>query len=314
MAERSKVVRRLSNGWHGIDQRRYKEEQDGHRAINRHNLLGYADGERSSSAVVRYFEIEPGGYSSLERHQHTHCVVVLTGTGRVILGDTVHEIGPFDCVYIAPNDFHQFHAGTGQRLGFLCIVDRERDRPLRPDDAELARLCTGPAGELIRSTLSGGDGERDSPSRHTTDGFALPPAWEQAALLANESFYVAFAARDLDSMNALWASKAPVTCIHPGWNPLQSRETIMKSWQAILAAADGPEIRCLAPRAVVYGDTAVVTCFEQVAETVLVATNTFTREDGTWKLVHHQAGPAASAPPVDDREDPDSDPSSRTLN
>jgi quercetin dioxygenase-like cupin family protein len=313
LAERSKIVRRVSTGWQGIGQRRYKDEQDGHRDINRHNLLGHTEDEQSAS-VVRYFEIEPGGHSTLERHTHTHFVVVLTGNGSVILGDSVHEIGPFDCVYVAPDDFHQFHAGPEQQLGFLCIVDRERDRPLRPDDDELARLCAGPAGELIRSTFSGADRQRAVQSHGPSAGSAVPPAWEQAALLANESFYVAFASRDLKSMGAVWAGKAPVTCIHPGWNPLQSRETIMKSWQAILSAADGPEIRCLDPRAVVYGDTAVITCFEQVAETVLVATNTFIREDGTWKLVHHQAGPAASPPPVNDEEDPDSDPSPRTLN
>jgi len=41
----------------------------------------------------------------------------------------------------------------------------------------------------------------------------------QAALFANEAFYRAFADRDIDAMDALWARGEPVLCIHPGWPP-----------------------------------------------------------------------------------------------
>jgi mannose-6-phosphate isomerase-like protein (cupin superfamily) len=36
---------------------------------------------------------------------------------------------PFDCVFVAPGEPHQFRADDGEPLGFLCMVDRERDRP-----------------------------------------------------------------------------------------------------------------------------------------------------------------------------------------
>jgi hypothetical protein len=41
----------------------------------------------------------------------------------------------------------------------------------------------------------------------------------------------------------------------------------------------------------VIGDSAYVVCGESIEGAELVATNVFVREDGTWKLVHHQAGP-----------------------
>jgi hypothetical protein len=41
----------------------------------------------------------------------------------------------------------------------------------------------------------------------------------------------------------------------------------------------------------VLGESAYVVCGEAVDGAELVATNLFVREDGAWKLVHHQAGP-----------------------
>ena len=124
----------------------------------------------------------------------------------------------------------------------------------------------------------------------------------------NAGFYRAFAARDLEAMDLLWARTGQVCCIHPGWNPLITRVEIMDSWQAILGGPNPPDIRCRAPRVSVHGDTALVVCFEQIADGFLIATNAYRRIDGAWKLVHHQAGPAA-APPEDDDDDDDEPPS-----
>ncbi len=46
----------------------------------------------------------------------------------------------------------------------------------------------------------------------------------------------------------------------------------------------------------IYGDTAVVICYETFPEALLVATNVFVREDSTWKIVHHQSGGASEMP------------------
>ncbi|MBI2536308.1 MAG: cupin domain-containing protein, partial [Gemmatimonadetes bacterium] len=40
-----------------------------------------------------------------------------------------HVITPYDCVYVAPGTTHQFRATGTEPLGFLCMVDRVRDRP-----------------------------------------------------------------------------------------------------------------------------------------------------------------------------------------
>ena len=132
----------------------------------------------------------------------------------------------------------------------------------------------------------------------------------QLVLATNAGFYRAFAAHDIAAMDALWASQGPVSCVHPGWNPLLTRESIMASWGAILGGSSAPDIHCRAPRVAVHGDTALVVCFEQIGDDFLVATNAYHRVATAWKLVHHQAGPAAADPaPAEDGEDDDEPPS-----
>lgn len=90
---------------------------------------------------LRYFEIEPGGHSTLERHQHVHAVMVVRGRGRCLVGDELFDLGPHDLVTVEPCTWHQFRAAPDEVLGFLCMVNVERDRPELPDDAALAELA-----------------------------------------------------------------------------------------------------------------------------------------------------------------------------
>jgi len=110
-------------------------------------------------------------------------------------------------------------------------------------------------------------------------------------LSANLEFYRAFTLRDAGAMERLWARRLPVSCIHPGWMALRDRGAVMISWRDILANPEAPRIMCHDEDAVLYGDLAIVTCEEALDDNTLVATNIFVREDGAWRLVHHQAGP-----------------------
>ncbi len=118
-----------------------------------------------------------------------------------------------------------------------------------------------------------------------------------AVLFANEAFYAAFEGRDYESMEKLWSQTAPISCIHPGGGPVYDREAVLKGWQSILSNQTTSDIRCIGPRVRMFGDYAVVICFEVIAGNNLIASNTFVREGRAWKLVHHQAGPTAEDPP-----------------
>ena len=117
-----------------------------------------------------------------------------------------------------------------------------------------------------------------------------------AVLFANEAFYRAFATRDLAAMGEVWARHCPVACIHPGWEPLLGREEVMRSWERILGNPESPAISCRDAHATVFGDSALVVCFEAVPGGFLIASNLFVRLGAVWKLVHHQAGPTNGQP------------------
>ena len=129
---------------------------------------------------------------------------------------------------------------------------------------------------------------------------------EERVLAANARFYDVFAAKDVDAMVALWAQRAPVACIHPGWRPLRGRDAVLASWRSILSGGGAPPITCADAIAFVTGDTAFVLCIERIPSVELVATNLFVREDGDWKMMHHHAsGMARSAEEAEPEDEPD---------
>jgi mannose-6-phosphate isomerase-like protein (cupin superfamily) len=123
--------------WEGIAVQAYKAEGEPFRDVTRQLLFGAEAGGRSE---LRYFEVGAGGWTTLERHAHPHQVMVLRGCGRALVGERILELGPFDLLCVPPRTWHQLRAADGEPLGFLCLVDRERDRPERPAPDELARL------------------------------------------------------------------------------------------------------------------------------------------------------------------------------
>ena len=127
--------------WDGIDRIPYKEKGAApFKAVSRQLLFAAPD----LACEVRYFEIDAGGFSTLERHQHSHAVMILRGRGRCLIGSEVHEVAACDLVAIPAWTWHQFRAAEGEPLGFLCMVNAERDRPELPSEADLAGLKRDP--------------------------------------------------------------------------------------------------------------------------------------------------------------------------
>lgn len=120
------------------------------------------------------------------------------------------------------------------------------------------------------------------------------PTPEAEVLAANEAFYAAFARRDVQAIEAMWSSRADIACVHPGWDALIGRREVLQSWRAILASPEAPDVLCGGAVVHVVGDAAFVICNEVLPSAELCATNVFVREAGTWKLMHHHAGPVAS--------------------
>jgi quercetin dioxygenase-like cupin family protein len=92
------------------------------------------------AAELRYFEVAPSGWSTLERHQHVHAVMIHRGEGRCLVGAEVRNVAVGDLVFIPPMTWHQFRAAPKSPLGFLCMVNAARDKPQLPTDTDLATL------------------------------------------------------------------------------------------------------------------------------------------------------------------------------
>lgn len=134
----SRIFRAEGPGsWRHILPEPYKADTDSYQGMTRRELVGKR-GE-NTRFHLRYFEIAPGGFSTLERHHHEHAVVVTRGLGEVRIGCRILPLSCGDVVYIAPDDPHQFlnPAENGEPFGFLCVVDAERDRP-RPFAGEMS--------------------------------------------------------------------------------------------------------------------------------------------------------------------------------
>jgi ribulose-bisphosphate carboxylase large chain len=113
--------------WQGIHTENYKPEGTGWTDIIRKTLIGN-HGE-STKYHLRYFEIAPDGFSSLEMHKHEHVVIGIRGNGICIVGKKKYRIGFLDTLYIKPNEPHQLRNPFQKPFGFFCIVNAKRDRP-----------------------------------------------------------------------------------------------------------------------------------------------------------------------------------------
>jgi quercetin dioxygenase-like cupin family protein len=147
-----RMIHRRARGdyrWQGVDELPYKE--DGRalfRSITRQVLFS----DPGMAGELRYFEVAPGGFSTLERHEHPHAVLILRGCGHCLVGREVRALATRDLVTVPPMTWHQFRATSSEPLGFLCMVNAVRDKPQTPCADELAELMGDPevAAFLVR--------------------------------------------------------------------------------------------------------------------------------------------------------------------
>jgi len=139
MATRNTTLHREAKGfrWDGVEELPYKEDD---RALFKSVTRQVLFADPKLCGELRYFEVAPGGYSTLERHQHMHAVMILRGRGHCLVGEEVRAVETRDLVTMPPMTWHQFRATRGEPLGFLCMVNATRDKPQLPSAQDLAKL------------------------------------------------------------------------------------------------------------------------------------------------------------------------------
>jgi len=136
-------IRRACDGfrWEGVDVLAYKDADSAPFKDVTRQLLFRTE---ALGCELRYFEVAADGHSTLERHAHAHAVMILRGRGACLVGGALRSVGPHDLVSIPGGTWHQFRASEGEPLGFLCMVNVERDRPQLPGEADLEVLRVDP--------------------------------------------------------------------------------------------------------------------------------------------------------------------------
>ncbi|KAL6278030.1 hypothetical protein ACE6H2_021631 [Prunus campanulata] len=116
-----------------------------------------------------------------------------------------------------------------------------------------------------------------------------------SVLAANAQFYESFRIGDLAAMQALWANRKEVCCVHPGARGIYGYEDVMTSWDYVWANYEFPlEIELKDVNVRVIGDVGYVSCVELVKTKGSswggqFATNVFERIDGKWFICIHHA-------------------------
>lgn len=122
---------------------------------------------------------------------------------------------------------------------------------------------------------------------------------EQAVREANERFYMAMNALDIEEMDAVWADAESAVCVHPGREALIGYEQIRESWVVIFSSSSAMSIAASNERVQLSNDVAWISCTETIslmtedglAAAAAQATNIFRRTNGRWRMLLHHASP-----------------------
>lgn len=71
---------------------------------------------------IKFFEMNPGGYSPLHNHLQQHQLIITDGEGALFDGEKTAVIRAGDIAYIEPNEPHQLRTVGEKPLKFVCLT------------------------------------------------------------------------------------------------------------------------------------------------------------------------------------------------
>jgi mannose-6-phosphate isomerase-like protein (cupin superfamily) len=110
--------------WKGVEPIAYKEGIRTFQGVTRQNIISR---EAGVDFEVRYFECESEGFTTLEKHEHVHVVMIARGSGNVVIGNRFFGALPFDFFVIPSWMPHQLINAGDEPFGFFCSVNARRD-------------------------------------------------------------------------------------------------------------------------------------------------------------------------------------------
>jgi ketosteroid isomerase-like protein len=120
-------------------------------------------------------------------------------------------------------------------------------------------------------------------------------------LEANNRFYEAFEALDLEQMEGVWSQHEAVSCMHPspGWSLLKGWDAVRRSWEQLFHRLRAIRFELSDLRVVLAGEVAWIVLTERLwayaydseeeIREATITTNLFERAGDSYKLLHHHA-------------------------
>ncbi len=119
----------------------------------------------------------------------------------------------------------------------------------------------------------------------------------EGVLEANQAFYDAFEARDIDAMSEVWEHTDRVVCTHPGWGTLRGWGAIAGSWYTLFDNNEHLQFIVTNARPEIDGDIGWVVCDENIlggggGGGTVAALNLFAKQaGGRWRMIAHHGSP-----------------------
>ena len=98
-------------------------DMEGAAGVRMRMLIGPDDAAPTFN--MRMFDVAGGGHTPRHAHDWEHEVYILAGEGAVFAGGEERPISPGQCIYIPPNEEHQFRNSGAEALRFLCLVPND---------------------------------------------------------------------------------------------------------------------------------------------------------------------------------------------
>ena len=123
--------------WQGVEPISYKDGTPTFQGVTRQNIISRVEGV---DFEVRYFECEHEGFTTLEKHEHVHIVIIARGSGKVVIGQRHYNALPLDFFIIPSWMPHQLINAGDEPFGFFCSVNARRDKFCLLSKEEIAAL------------------------------------------------------------------------------------------------------------------------------------------------------------------------------
>jgi len=72
--------------------------------------------------AMRFFEVEPDGFTPLHTHDWEHEVFIISGNGSVWKDGQEVEVTPGTAIFVPPMEKHQFKNTGNKTMQILCLI------------------------------------------------------------------------------------------------------------------------------------------------------------------------------------------------